>query len=85
MKVYYFNDEQKPITVRIFDATYDPTFQTDNQRHYHKLEPAEGKMFDVELPEGTVPFIKKWVNMVMISYVDPAVFLPLQQPPQQDT
>jgi hypothetical protein len=67
MKVFYLNDERKPIKVRIMDARFDPvTFTGDS---YHDLGPAEGKLFEVVLPAGGAVWVKKWPNMVMISCV----------------
>ena len=59
MTVYYFNDEKLPITVKVQD-TYSDVFST--------LNPQEGKFFHLSLPEGSKLFVKKWTNMVMISY-----------------
>lgn len=68
MKVYYLNDEKNPILVRILDLTYDPN--GDNPDHgYYCLNPAEGRSFDISMPDGSQIFIKKWPNMVMISYL----------------
>lgn len=70
MKIYYLNDEKKPITVRVLDSKYDAMNATGDT--YTVLQSCEGRMFDLELPEGTVPYIKKWPTMVMISYVMPS-------------
>ena len=81
MKVYYLNDEQKEITLRILDATYDHTYtKSDNSNTYHRLRPAEGRVFEVILPEGTSLWIKKWPGMVMLSYVDDSALAQLDQP-----
>ena len=66
------NDEQRPVTVRILDSRYDPATATGDK--YVVLQAAEGQLFDLQLHEGHVPYIKKWPNMVMISGVDPSVF-----------
>lgn len=59
MKIYYFNDETHDM--RVFyniGLTGDPAI----------LKPAEGATFDVVIPEGCIPFIKKWNDYIMISY-----------------
>ena len=82
MKIFYMNDEQKDITVRILDDTFDSVTCAHNPDHYIKLSPAEGKVFELVVPEGAVPYIKKWKDLVMISYVAKSVAdsLPLHQP-----
>lgn len=70
MRIYYFNDEQKPVVVRVLDGKYDATNATGDT--YTTLQSCEGAFFDISLPEGTVPYIKKWPNMVMISYLTPS-------------
>jgi hypothetical protein len=69
MKVYYMNDEQKEITLRILDANYDHT-GGDNSLTFHKMKPCEGRLFDVAIPEGGCLWVKKWPGMVMLSYLD---------------
>lgn len=80
MKVFYFNDERKEVTVRIQDATWDYTYQTDNSKNFHRLKAAEGREFDLVIPDGKVLWIKKWPDIVMLSYADPAA---LVQPDEQ--
>jgi hypothetical protein len=84
MKVYYLNDERKPITVKIMDDTYDHTYtKSDNSHTYSKLEAQEGRTYDIICPEGSVLWVKKWPEMVMLSYCAPAA-LPQseEQPPR---
>jgi hypothetical protein len=80
MKLFYLNDERKEITVRIQDATWDYTYKTDNAKNFHRLGPAEMREFDVQIPDGKVLWIKKWPDIVMISYCDPSA---LAQPDEQ--
>jgi hypothetical protein len=83
MKLYYLNDERREMTVRILDARYDPT--TGQGDVYVKLASCEGRLLDVQIPAGHVPYVKKWPNMVMISYIDPAVLTQSdEQPPQAE-
>lgn len=69
MKVYYLNDEPHEITVRILDTRFDP--YTGKGDIYVNLQPAEGRLFEVYLPEDSVLWVKKWVRAVMISYTYP--------------
>lgn len=68
MKIYYLNDEQKEMTVKILDATYDPAMGTGIT--YYTLQSCEGRVFDVVVPANSSLYVKKWVSMVMISYID---------------
>lgn len=58
MKIYYLNDEKRPIRVFYhYGLTGEPAV----------LQPAQGAFFEVNIPEGRSPFIKKWNDYVMIS------------------
>lgn len=82
MKLFYLNDERKEITVKIQDATWDYTYQTDNAKNFHRLGPAEGRVFEVSIPIGCVLWIKKWPDILMISYCEPSALpLPDEQLP----
>ena len=84
MKVCYMNDEQKDITVRIIDNNYDLN-GGDNSHTYHRLKSCETKVFDVDVPEPCILFIKKWKELVMITYIDPSALAQLQLiPPPTD-
>ena len=67
--VFYLNDEQKEITVRILDDRYDGT--TGLGDVFDKLKSCEGKVYEVHMPANCVIYVKKWKDMVMISYTDP--------------
>jgi len=73
MKVYYFNDESVPVTIQTISI---PELNSNNPYplpdvKYEVLNPAQGKVFEFEAPDGTIPFIKRWNrhNMVLISYI----------------
>jgi len=72
--VFYFNDEPHSIRVRIFGTDGD---------HFTTLGPAEGRFFEVESPDESILWVKKWPTMLMISYIDPQG-LP-QSPHDQDS
>jgi hypothetical protein len=63
LEIYYFNDETRVISVQL--GTKDGTF-------YEMLNPREGKLFTLEVPEGAIPWIKKWdYPVVLLSYCKP--------------
>lgn len=51
MDIYYMNDETREVTVQLNGS--QGTF-------YEKLKPQEGRLFSLEVPDGAIPFIKKW-------------------------
>lgn len=68
--IYYMNDEQRPITVQVnhlfwFDPN-NPFKQPDVE--YYTLQPCESKIFKIEAPEGSIPYVKKWPNQVLLTY-----------------
>jgi hypothetical protein len=73
MKVYYFNDQRKEITVKIHDSSFDP--DEDNSKHYHRLKSCEGRLFDLAIPVDSAIYIKSWPDMVMISYIETSALL----------
>jgi hypothetical protein len=70
MKIYYVNDEQRDMRVRVMDNMYSPFLGTGDT--YVTLQSAEGRLFELEVPAGHIPYVKKWKDLVMISHIDPA-------------
>lgn len=70
--IYYMNDEQKPITVQVnhyfFFNPNDP--YKEPKVEYFKLDPAEAKVFKIEVPENSIPYVKKWKDVVLLTYSD---------------
>ena len=70
--IYYLNDEQKPVTVQLnhyfFFNPNDPFKQPKIE--YFKLDSCEAKVFKIECPEGSIPYVKKWPNQVLLTYSD---------------
>lgn len=56
MKIYYFNDTIKEQTV------FTETFHGPGV----KLLPQTGKVFEVDMPEGYIPFIKVWATSIVL-------------------
>ena len=67
MKLFYLNDEPNEISVKIMDTRYNPS--TGDGDYFFRLKPAEGQLFEVLLPDNSIPYIKKWKGIVMISYI----------------
>lgn len=64
MKIYYLNDESLPVTIRLIGPVPDVanTFIT--------LNPQEGKEFEIDAPEDSIPFVKRWDNRtILLSYM----------------
>ena len=66
VKVGYMNDEQKDIMVRTLDLRYDCVAGTGDS--YVTLQSCEYREFEVHIPDDTIVYLKKWPNMVMLSY-----------------
>lgn len=63
MKIYYMNDETKPVHIRI------------PGRDIVILRPQESRIFHFDAPASAVPFVKRWDNnIVLLSYTtEPSV------------
>lgn len=70
--IYYLNDEQRPMSVQIHHQFFfDPNNPMKQPNiEYTTLQSCEARLFKVEAPEGSIPYLKKWNNAVMISYYD---------------
>jgi hypothetical protein len=81
MKIYYLNDEQMPMHVAIKDDEFYAALNNgeDLSRWHVTLQSCESRVFDLVCPPGSIPYVKKWPQMVMISYIDPAVAAQLGQ------
>ena len=77
MNIYYFNDETRQITVQVNGQlnTSDLSSHGELDVQYFLLLPSQGRMFTVNAPLGTIPFVKKWNQVVLLSYADPDLLL----------
>ena len=64
MKVYYFNDESTDLIVRVQDMV--------NNTYGYILHPQRGQLFEFVAPDGSIPFIKKWNNSILLITYLPA-------------
>jgi len=63
LKIYYFNDETRSVSVHIIGT---------DRNEYVVLEKQQGRLFDVPAPETAIPWIKKWdYPVVLLSYILP--------------
>ena len=60
MKLFYLNDLQNPVRL------YKNNLMQEN--FVKTLDKAEGCVVELEIPEGAIPFIKVWQEVVLISY-----------------
>ena len=77
-KIFYMNDETKHVTVKVMDKSFDHV--TGHGDTLTMLRPAEGRMFELDIPENSVIYVKKWAEMVLISYA----FFPVHVQPAED-
>jgi hypothetical protein len=72
MKIYYLNDEDRSVTVQV-NGQLRPSLTNpygEPTIEYFKLGPKEGRMFDVDAPDGAIPWIKKWSTpIVLLSFL----------------
>lgn len=83
MKIYYLNDEHEPVLVRVnHQFTFDPANPFAQPKHdYVHLAPAESRVFDIDAPEGSIPFVKRWERrVVLLSYILPEALKQLEEP-----
>lgn len=74
MEIYYFNDEQKPVTVQVNGQVRpDPNNKYGSPTiDYFTLQPQQGKLFFVDAPEGSIPWVKRWeTRVVLLTYLGP--------------
>jgi hypothetical protein len=71
MKVFYLNDERKPITVQInHHFVFDPNNPLVQPKiEYVTLQACESRVFDIEAPVDAIPYVKKWPNQVLLTYL----------------
>lgn len=77
VKVYYMNDEQKEMRVRVLDSRYDPSNATGD--FFYTLKSCESKEFEVHMPDDAILYLKKWPYMVMLSYHEQSVPQPVAE------
>lgn len=74
MKISYMNDTNKPETI-MFTEKGKPEWD----RSYLTVNPQTMETMEINAPKGSHPFIKRWKNLILISYtmVLAALLLPI--------
>lgn len=60
MKIYYFNDTKEPVLV----------FTDDLHAEYAILNAADGAVFEANIKENQIAFVKVWPGKVLITGMD---------------
>lgn len=64
--IAYLNDEKKKVSVRVMDLRYDPLTATGD--FWAVLDIAEYKEFELQIPDDSIVYVKKWESQVLLSY-----------------
>ena len=68
MYIEYINDESHPVTIRVNHqlqpSLYNPHGEAKNEVFI--LKPQESKLFYIDAPEGSIPYVKRWENRVVL-------------------
>lgn len=66
------NDENRSVTVQVI-GQLRPSLTNPYgapSTYYLTLKPQEGRVFEVDAPEGAIPWVKKWnTPVVLLSYL----------------
>jgi hypothetical protein len=73
MEIFYLNDEHQPVTIQVNNKLMsDGNLCID----YFTLQPQEGKLFNIDAPAGSIPYVKRWeTRIVLLTYL-PAESIP---------
>lgn len=73
MKIYYINDEHKPVTIQV-NGQLRPSSTNpygEPSIEYFILQPLEAKTFEVDAPDNAIPYVKRWENrVVLLTYIE---------------
>ena len=62
MKIFYLNDDNVSVTVRVVDDV--------GNNELYTLDPQEHKVFIFSTPNNAIPYVKRWSNhIVLLSYI----------------
>ena len=66
------NDENKPITVQV-NGQLRPSLTNpygEPSIEYFILKPQESKVFEIDAPEGSIPYLKRWeTRQILLTYL----------------
>lgn len=72
MKMYYLNDETVPVTIQVVSQCrpHPNNPYGEPSIEYFRLKPCEGRIFEVDAPESSILYVKRWDNhTVLLSYI----------------
>lgn len=86
MKIFFLNDRKDPVSVQVVgqlrahphNPNGAPTIE------YLVLQPLESRVFDVDAPDGAIPYVKLWQGCVLLTYGLPEE-LPVEHRPALST
>jgi len=68
MKVYYFNDENVPVTIQVNNWQRDP--MKWDHIEYVTIQPQNAKLIILDAPEGSIPYLKRWeTRQTLLTYL----------------
>lgn len=68
MKVYYFNDENVPVKIQVNNWQRDP--MKWDHIEYEVIPAQSGRILEVDAPEGSIPYLKRWeTRQVLLTYL----------------
>lgn len=73
MEIYYMNDEKTAIQVQV-NGQLQPSPTNpfgEPSIEYFELQPAEGRLFYIDAPEGSIPYVKRWTSphLILLTYL----------------
>jgi len=72
MKVYYMNDEKETVLVQVNGQLRPSNVNPYGEPsvEYFSLQPQESRIFDIDAPEGSIPYVKRWESRhVLLTYL----------------
>jgi hypothetical protein len=72
MKVYYLNDESQPVLIQVNGQLRpsDVNPYGEPSVEYFTLQPREARVFEIDAPENSIPYVKRWeTRKVLLTYI----------------
>ena len=89
MKIYYYNDTQDEMTIRVnHEFHFDPAQpELEPKMDYFKLAPQTGQVYEFAAPANSIPYVKVWSlrNVTLLTYIQCEALELLQNPTSSDT
>jgi hypothetical protein len=65
--IFYLNDEPQDVSIKVLDNRFDPVTCTGDVLTV--LKSTEGRVFELDIPDDSIIYVKKWKTMALISYI----------------